>query len=102
MTNTGVTIIAVVRDVLLREDRVRELFRGLHRLYVDAACSPLLGGLGVSVGGLGGGGGAGGGGGPAGAALGEERLTSPSFEEAVTRLVEASNGQIEYRGPVPL
>ncbi len=78
---------------------MRELFRGLHRLYSDAACSPLLG---LGVGGGGAGGGAGGGGGPVGAALGEERLTSPSFEEAVTRLVESSNGQIEYRGPVPL
>ena len=31
LTNTNVKIIVVVRDVLLREDKVRELFKGLHR-----------------------------------------------------------------------
>ncbi len=90
ITSTGISILAVVRDVLLREDKVRELFRGLHRVYTDAVCSPFAGG---------GGGGAGAGSAPG---PGEEKLTSPSFEEAVTRLVDAANGQIEYRGPVPL
>ncbi len=76
------TIIAVLRDVLLREDKVRELFRGLHRAYTDAIANPFAPVPPASGGG--------------------ERLSSPAFEEAVTRLVDAAHGQIEYRGPVPL
>ena len=67
-------IIVVVRDVLLREDRVRELFRGLHRLYVDAACGPF--------------------------SEPDARLVSPVFEEAVTRLCDAAD--VLYRGQIPL
>ena len=81
-TPTGVRIVVVVRDVLLREDRVRELFRALHRLYADAACSPFA---------------------PAGYAHGAgggARIASPAFEEAVTRLCESAD--ILYRGPIPL
>ncbi len=68
-------IIVVVRDVLLREDRVREFFRGLHRVYADAVSNPF--------------------------APPNAKLVSPAFEEAVTRLVDGANGQIVYKGPVP-
>ena len=82
---TQVRILVVMRDVLLREDRVRELFRGLHRLYVDAVCAPFS---------------------PAGvadAASAEalaQLLGAPRFGTAVARLCEAAD--LLYRGPVPV
>lgn len=75
LTNTNIKILVVVRDVLLREDKVRELFKALHRLYIDAVSNPF-----VDV---------------------EAPITSPLFEQAVYRLVEHSNAVIEYRGPMP-
>ena len=103
-------IIVVVRDVLLREDKVRELFKGFHRCE---SCSPLPlaslpcitlrynSGYPVVAAGL--------------AALRVYRLyvdavsnsftpldgtlTSPTFELQVYRLVEASLPQLEYKGP---
>jgi Sedlin, N-terminal conserved region len=84
-TATNVKIIVVIKDVLLREDRVRELFRGLHRLYVDAVCAPFS---------------------PAGvadAASAEalaQLLGAPRFGTAVARLCEAAD--LLYRGPVPV
>ena len=74
LTSTGIRILIVVRDVLLREDRVRELFKGLHKLYADAISSPF--------------------------AEINTRLSSPMFEEGVTRLCESAD--VLYRGPIPL
>jgi hypothetical protein len=74
LTSTGIRILIVVRDVLLREDRVRELFKGLHKLYADAISSPF--------------------------AETDTRLSSPMFEEGVTRLCESAD--VLYRGPIPL
>ena len=65
----------VVRDVLVREDKVREVFRDLHRLYVDAVCNPFV---------------------PL-----DARITSPAFEERVYRVVDAANAVIEFTGPLP-
>ena len=91
----------VVKDVLLREDKVREvrppaalafyalaltcyaahtlpllqLFKSLHRLYVEAACNPF--------------------------AHIDGKITSPRFEERVYNIVVAANSSIEYKGPVP-
>lgn len=73
VTGTGVRLVVVMRDVLLREDKVRELFRALHRTYVDAVSNPF-------------------------ASL-DGPLTSPAFEQEVYRLAEASNSVLEYRGP---
>ena len=73
VTGTGIRIIIVMRDVLLREDKVRELFRALHKSYVDAISNPF-------------------------AAL-DSPLAAPSFEQDVYRLVEASNAVVEYKGP---
>ena len=73
VTGTGLRVVIVMRDVLLREDNVRALFRSLHTAYVDAASNPF-------------------------APL-DAPLTSPSFEQAVYKLVEASNAVIEYKGP---
>jgi hypothetical protein len=75
ITNSDIKIIVVVRDVLLREDKVRELFRRIHRQYVDAVCNPFT---------------------PL-----DGKITSPAFEEAVYRIVEDANADIEYRGPMP-
>ena len=75
VTNSNAKIILVVRDVLLREGEMRELFRGIHRLLVDATCSPF--------------------------ASFDAKITSPAFEEGIYRLVEASSSVIEYRGPMP-
>jgi hypothetical protein len=68
-----VRVVVVMRDVLLREEKVRELFGALHRTYVDAFSNPFapLGG----------------------------KLTSPLFEQQVYRCVEASNAVVEYKGP---
>ena len=77
VTPARTTLLLAVRDVLLLEERVRELFRALHRLYVDhAVCNPF-------------------------ASL-DARVTSPAFEEAVYRLVDEADGTLEYRGPLPL
>lgn len=73
VTGTGVVIIIIMRDVLLREDKVRELFRSLHGCYVAAISNTFL---------------------PL-----DAPLASPAFEQEVYRLVEASNGTVEYKGP---
>jgi hypothetical protein len=73
ITATNVKVIIIMRDVLLREDKVRELFKALHRTFVDAVSNPFT---------------------PL-----DGQLTSPSFEQAVYRLVEASSAVVEYRGP---
>jgi hypothetical protein len=84
-SGTQARILVVMRDVLLREDRVRELFRGLHRLYVDAVCSPFS---------------------PAGAAADAQPaaalaavLGGARFGAAVARLCESTD--VLYRGPIP-
>lgn len=74
VTNGNVKFVVVVRDVLLKEDKVITLFRSLHRLYTEAVCNPF-------------------------APL-EGPITSPSFEIAVYRLVEAANATIQYIGPL--
>jgi hypothetical protein len=75
LTSTNIKIIVAVRDVLLREDKVREMFKALHKLYVDASSNPF--------------------------GRADGRITSPQFEQDVARTVEASNAAVEYRGPVP-
>jgi hypothetical protein len=75
VSNGNVKFVIVIRDVLLLEDRVRELFRALHRRYLDAVCNPFT--------------------------SHDARITSPGFEEAVYRLVENANETIEYKGPLP-
>lgn len=75
VTNGNIKFVVVIRDVLLLEDRVRELFRALHRRYLDAVCNPFT--------------------------SHDSRITSPAFEEAVYRLVEQANDTLEYRGPLP-
>ena len=75
VTNGNVKFVVVIRDVLLLEDRVRELFRALHRRYLDAVSNPFT--------------------------SHDARITSPAFEEAVYRLVEVANETLEYRGPLP-
>jgi hypothetical protein len=42
VSNTNIKIIAVLRDVLLREDRVREMFKALYSIFTEAVSSPLL------------------------------------------------------------
>lgn len=76
ITNTQVKILLVVRDVLLREDRLRELFKMLHRMYADALCNPF--------------------------AAVDAPVTSPAFDEAVTRAIESANTTLPYTGPLPL
>lgn len=77
-TPTGVRILVAVRDVLLREDRVREMFAKLHRAYVDAAAAAFAPteaeGAPFAVG---------------------------AFGAAVARIVTDSNASILYTGPVP-
>ena len=83
VTGTNISIITVVRDVLLREDKVRELFRNLHHLYSTTIVNPFTPILSHTT-------------------HEEEKLSNPIFEENLTRIIDAANGQIEYRGPVPL
>jgi len=85
-SGTQARILVVMRDVLLREDRVRELFRALHRLYADAVCAPFA---------------------PAGAAADAQPdaalaavLGGARFGAAVARLCEATD--VLYRGPIPV
>ena len=77
-TPTGVRILVAVRDVLLREDRVREMFAKLHRAYVDAAAAAFA---------------------PAEAEGAPFALAA--FGGAVARIVADSNSAILYLGPVP-
>jgi hypothetical protein len=76
LTATSVRIIVIVKDVLLREDRVRELFVRLHAAYADAIASPF-------------------------APVGDAPLTSPSFASAIDGVVAAHATAIRYSGPVP-
>jgi hypothetical protein len=76
VTATSVKIIVVVKDVLLREDRVRELFVRLHAAYADAVASPF-------------------------APVGDAPLGAPAFAAAVDAVVAAHGGAIRYTGPVP-
>ena len=75
LTNSNTKIILVVRDILLREDKVRELFRNVHRLLVDVQSNPF--------------------------SSFDGRITAPAFEEGIYRLVEKANDVIEYKGPMP-
>ena len=76
LTATSVRIIVIVKDVLLREDRVRELFVRLHAAYADAIASPF-------------------------ASVGDAPITSPSFASAIDTVVAAHSTAIRYSGPVP-
>lgn len=81
ITNANTKLLLVVRDVLCREEKVRDFFRNFHRLYVDAVSgpfTPLM--LGSSS---------------------DSRLHSPALEEAVYRLAESAAVEIEYKGPMP-
>ncbi len=75
-TSTNIKLLLVVRDVLLREDRLRETFKAVHRLYTDAVANPF--------------------------APVDGALSSPMFEEAMTRTLEAATSSILYSGPLPL
>jgi hypothetical protein len=77
VTATGVRIVVVVKDVLLREDRVRELFVRLHAAFADAVASPW-------------------------APTGDAPLEAPAFAAAVDAVVAAYSTAIRYSGPVPL
>ena len=77
-TPTGVRILVAVRDVLLREDRVREMFARLHRCYVDAAAAAFA---------------------PADAEGAPFALAR--FRADVARVIGESNEAIRYTGPVP-
>jgi len=87
---TGLKIIVAVKDVLLREDRVRDTFKALQRLYVDAYCNPFTplepaaGGLQEAAGG------------------GALAAACPSFDRAVAQLVAQADRAIAYVGPMPL
>jgi hypothetical protein len=74
-TATSSRIVVVVRDVLLREDRMRELFSQLHRCYAAAVASPF-------------------------AAEGAP-LSGAAFEREVARVVRAAGPQILYQGATP-
>jgi hypothetical protein len=76
VTATSVRIIVVVKDVLLREDRVRELFVRLHAAYVDAVLSPFS----PTV---------------------HAPLNAPSFASAIDAIVAAHGTAVRYSGPVP-
>jgi hypothetical protein len=82
-SGTQLRVLVVMRDVLLREDRVRELFSRLHRLYVDAVCAPFSPAGGAEA--------------PAAALAGV--LAGERFGAAVARLCEQVD--VLYRGPVP-
>ena len=74
-TATSSRIVVVVRDVLLREDRVRELFSQLHRCYAAAVAAPF--------------------------AVEGAPLTGAAFERDVARVVKAAGPQILYVGALP-
>lgn len=76
VTATSVRIIVIVKDVLLREDRVRALFVRLHQAYADAIASPF-------------------------APVGDAPITSPFFADAIDAVVAAHATAIRYAGPVP-
>lgn len=74
-SNSGLRVVAVIRDVLLREDAVRDLFKRLQALWIDAVCNPF-------------------------APL-DGRVVSPGFEEATQRLVAVASSSLMYLGPLP-
>ena len=74
-TPTASRIVVVVRDVLLREDKMRELFAQLHRCYAGAVASPFA---------------------AEGAPLG-----GANFVADVARVVRAASSSILYMGVVP-
>ncbi len=76
VTATSVKIVVIVKDVLLREDRVRELFVRLHAAYADAVASPF-------------------------APVGRAPLELPAFGAAVDAVVAAHATAIRYTGAVP-
>ena len=87
---TGLRIIVAIRDVLLREDRVRETMRALHRLFTDACSNPFAP---LDLAGY------------SGADLGEDgyALTAacPSFEGRLAQVVAAADKAVAYTGPTP-
>ena len=76
VTATSVKILVIVKDVLLREDRVRELFVRLHAAYADAVASPF-------------------------APVGSAPLELPALGAAVDAVVAAHTTAIRYTGAVP-
>lgn len=74
ITNTNIVIVIAIKDTLLREDRVRALFDTIAGLHAAAVCNPFspLNG----------------------------KVTSPRFEEAVYRVVEAASHEIEFPGSI--
>ncbi len=76
VTSTNVKLLLVVRDVLLREDRLRDTFKAVHRLYADAISNPF--------------------------APTDGALAAPMFEEAMTRTLDSAASSIVYSGPLPL
>jgi hypothetical protein len=70
--NGNVKCVVVMRDVLLREDVLKDLFRRLHTLYTDACSNPF--------------------------APIDGSVSSPAFEEGLYRLVDAATPVLEYRG----
>ena len=74
-TATSSRIVVVVRDVLLREDKMRELFSQLHRCYAAAVAAPFY-------------------------AEGAP-LAGAQFERDVARVVKAAGPQVLYAGATP-
>ena len=83
---TGLRIVVAIRDVLLREDRVRETMRALHRLFTDAYSNPFTpldlasasaeGGCALSA-------------------------ACPSFDGRLAQLVAMADRAVAYTGPMP-
>jgi hypothetical protein len=76
VTATSIKIIVIVKDVLLREERVRNLFVLLHGAYADAVASPF-------------------------APVGNAPLDAPAFVRAVDDIVATNTTAIRYTGPCP-
>lgn len=76
VTATSVKIILIVKDVLLREDRVRNLFVLLHGAYADAVASPF-------------------------APVGNAPLDAPAFARVVDGIVAENATAIRYTGSAP-
>ena len=77
---SGLRIILAIRDVLLREDRVREAMRELHRLYTDAASNPFA---------------------PLEPPPGALAAACPSLDARLAQLVAAADRAVRYDGPMP-
>jgi Sedlin, N-terminal conserved region len=75
ISGANVKIIIAIKDVLLKEDKVRSLFTSLHNSYLHAVSNPF--------------------------ADFDSKISSPTFEQEVFALVTTSASQIEYKGPLP-